>query len=105
MGFEAQYSPLFEGSGFELKCFGFRAEAFRVEQFLASSGRALEPSASSAKIVAEVDSSCRLLIVPNFRGSSRFESLVLSHHSRFTCECNKEEINDDDDASGFRVQG
>jgi len=28
---------------------------------------------------------------------SRFESLVLSHHSRFTCECNKEEINDDDD--------
>ena len=21
----------------------------------------------------------------------------LSHHSRFTCECNKEEINDDDD--------
>jgi len=28
---------------------------------------------------------------------SRFESLILSHHSRFTCECNKEEINDDDD--------
>ena len=27
----------------------------------------------------------------------RFESLILSHHSRFTCECNKEEINDDDD--------
>ena len=26
---------------------------------------------------------------------SRFESLILSHHSRFTCECNKEEINDD----------
>ena len=30
------------------------------------------------------------------RGSSRFESLILSHHSRFTCECNEEEINDDD---------
>ena len=28
---------------------------------------------------------------------SRFESLILSHHSRFTCECNIEEINDDDD--------
>ena len=25
---------------------------------------------------------CRLLIVPPFRGSSRFESLILSHHSR-----------------------
>ena len=44
-----------------------------------------------------VDRSCRLLIVPLFRGSSRFESLILSHHSRFTCECNKEEINDGDD--------
>jgi len=32
-----------------------------------------------------------------FRGSSRFESLILSHHPRCTCECNKEEINDDDD--------
>jgi len=28
---------------------------------------------------------------------SRFESLILSLHSRFTCNCNKEEINDDDD--------
>ena len=36
--------------------------------------------------------------MPLFRGSSRFESLILSHHARFTCECNKEEINDDDDA-------
>jgi len=36
-------------------------------------------------------------MVPLFRGSSRFESLVLSHHLRFTCECNKEEINDDDE--------
>jgi len=27
----------------------------------------------------------------------RFESLIVSHHSRFTCECNKEDINDDDD--------
>ena len=25
-----------------------------------------------------------------FRGSSRFESLISSHHSKFTCECNKE---------------
>ena len=47
--------------------------------------------------VAEVNSRCRLLIVPLFRGSSRFESLILSHHSRFTCECNKEEIDDDDE--------
>ena len=40
-----------------------------------------------------------------FRGSSRFESVILSHHSRFkiTCECNKEEINDDD--NGFGVMG
>ena len=29
--------------------------------------------------------------VPLFRGSSRFESLILSHHSRFTCECDKED--------------
>ena len=35
------------------------------------------------------------------RGSSRFESLILSHHSRYkvTCECNEEDISDDDDAS------
>ena len=32
--------------------------------------------------VPDVDSKCRLLIVPPFRGSSRFESLILSHHSR-----------------------
>jgi len=32
--------------------------------------------------VPDVDSNCRLLIVPPFRGSSRFESLILSHHSR-----------------------
>ena len=40
-------------------------------------------------------------------GSSRFESLILSHHSRFTCECNKEEINDDNDdgrGQGFQVR-
>jgi len=35
--------------------------------------------------------------VPLFCGSSTFESLILSHHSRFTCECNKEDINDDND--------
>ena len=33
-------------------------------------------------------------------GSSRFESLILSHHSRFACECNKEEINDDGGVPG-----
>ena len=37
------------------------------------------------------------LIVPLFRGSSRFESLILTHHSRYkvTCECNEEDINDE----------
>jgi len=55
--------------------------------------------------ISEVDSSCRLLIVPLFRGSSRFVSLILSHHSRFTRECNKEDINDDDDGCGIRVYG
>ena len=40
-------------------------------------------------------------------GSSRFESLILSHHSRFNvaCECNKEEINDDDDGTGGGASG
>ena len=39
----------------------------------------------------EVDSNCRILIVTLFRGSSRFESLILSHHSRrrVACECNE----------------
>ena len=32
-----------------------------------------------------------------FRGSSRFESLILSRHPRCTYECNREDINDDDD--------
>jgi len=40
-------------------------------------------------------------IVSLFRGSSRSESLILSHHSRFECECNKEEINNDDDENGL----
>jgi len=30
----------------------------------------------------QVDISCRLLKVPLFRGSGRFESLILSHHFR-----------------------
>jgi hypothetical protein len=63
--------------------------------------------------VAEVDRSCRLWIVPLFHGSSRFGSFISSPHSRFTCECNKEEFNDDDDdarpswiiGAGFEVQG
>ena len=47
----------------------------------------------------EVDSSCRLLTVPLFRGCSRFESLSSSQNSVFnvTCDCNQEEINVDDD--------
>ena len=38
-------------------------------------------------------------MVPLLRGCSRFESLSLSHHSRFnvTCNSNKEETDDDDD--------
>jgi len=40
-----------------------------------------------------------------FRDSSRFESLIVSHHLRFTCECNKEENdNDDDDAGGAPIE-
>ena len=36
--------------------------------------------------------------MPLFRGSSRFESLILSHHSRkITCACDEEDINDDKD--------
>ena len=37
---------------------------------------------------------------------SRFESLILSHHSRFndTCECNDEEINDDPPLPGGLVE-
>ena len=37
------------------------------------------------------------MIVPLFRGSSRFESLISPHHSRFNvaCECKKKEIHDD----------
>ena len=27
---------------------------------------------------------------------SRFESLILPNHSRFTCACSKEDMNDDD---------
>ena len=27
--------------------------------------------------------------------------MIVSHHSRFTCECNKEDINDDDDDDGM----
>jgi len=57
--------------------------------------------------VAEVDSRCRFLIVPLFRGSSRFESLILAHYSRFsvTRECNKEGINGDDYDAGGGARG
>ena len=58
--------------------------------------KALEPSCSRAKRTPQVDSSRRLLLVPHFRGGSRFESLIESRHFRFNvaCECNKEEINE-----------
>jgi len=35
------------------------------------------------------------LISLSRRFISRFESLISSHHSRFTCECKKEDIQDD----------
>ena len=35
----------------------------------------------------------RRLTVPLCRVSSRFENLILSHHSNFTCACMKQEIN------------
>ena len=44
---------------------------------------------------ARDDCSCRLLIVPLFRGISRFESVILSRYSRFTCECNKEKVTEE----------
>ena len=53
-----------------------------------------ESSCFRANRVAEGESSCMFVMVPLFRGSSRFASLILSHHSRVTCECNKGEIND-----------
>jgi len=64
----------------------------------------VNPTPCTLKRVSEVDSSCRLLIVPLFRGSSRFERLILSHHSRFACECNKAEIDDDDDDAIKRLE-
>jgi hypothetical protein len=41
-----------------------------------------EGPGTRSRRVPDVDSNGRLLIVPPFRGSSRFESLILSHHSR-----------------------
>ena len=51
----------------------------------------LEPRCSGSQRVPEVGSNCRLLIVPLFRGSSRFDFLILSHPSRkkVACECNE----------------
>jgi len=69
---------------------------FRVINFLDTHRKSIYPPGVHVSLVmaqAE-DSSCRLLIVLLFRGSCRFDNLILSHHSRFTCECNKEEIND-----------
>ena len=44
-------------------------------------GIVFEGPGVASKRVPDVDSSCRLLIVPPFRGSSNFESLILSHHA------------------------
>ena len=56
-----------------------------------------DPSCSRTKRVPEVDIGCRFLIVSLVRGSSRFESLISSHHFSVACECNEEGINGDDD--------
>ena len=47
--------------------------------------------AKRSRLSRAVDGNCRLLILPLFRGSSRFESLILSHHSRrkVACECDE----------------
>ena len=37
-----------------------------------------------------------VMLILGFR-VCRFESLIISHHSRFTCEYNKKQTNDDDD--------
>ena len=99
--------PVVQGSGFiareresERERWETRVSTARVERSIEQAPRnsLLDPAVGCrVQRIAEVDSSCRPLIVPLFRGSSRFESLILSHHSRFTCECNKEEINDDDE--------
>ena len=59
--------------------------------------RRMTSRGSWAKRVSGVDSSCRRLIVPLFRGSSGLESLIVSHYLRFICECNKEETTNLDD--------
>jgi len=56
----------------------------------------------SSNSIGEAPGIClRLLIVPLLHGSSRFGSLILSQHSRLTCECNEEEIDDDNEAPGI----
>ena len=91
-GSEPPVHKYFHKSHFPLKSFSTSLKTF-------SPGRAFEPLSGSARL-PEVDRSGRLLNVPLFRGSSGFESLILSHHFRFdvTCECNKEVVNDDDGA-------
>ena len=46
--------------------------------------------------VPEVYISSRPLIVPLFCGSSRFGSVSQHFRLNVTCECNKEEVNDDE---------
>ena len=76
---------------------GFRAHSVESEGFVFCSN-SLKPSCSRPKRVPDVDSSCRLLIVPPFCVSSRFESFY--HTTRkVTCECNEEDTNDADDDS------
>ena len=57
------------------------AEADALHRNSAYLGWTQGPGTRSRR-VPDDDSNCRLLIVPPFRGSSRFESLILSHHSR-----------------------
>ena len=73
---------------------------------LEGGGGATQGVTHRASSVRRTDGSCRLLIVPLFRGSSRFERLILSHHSRHkdTCEGNEEDSNDDYDATTQLVQ-
>ena len=55
------------------------------------SAMAAAAAVAAAKEATAAAARCERLIVPPFRGSSRFESLILSHHSRrkVVCECNE----------------
>jgi len=76
------------GSGFRVPRSGFRVSGFRVSGFGSRvSGRYRDGLDVDVEEPRHLDHLCR------------FESLILSHHSRYkvTCECSEEDINDDDD--------